>query len=371
MNLKPLKKIYKKFISFHESRYIEDVRSWFGVENLKISDDKIRSFYNIFYRPTFVEFWSDVKKVSFLENSLDYLKYVSQDNWDLENYIEFFTQEGLAKIKNGKFVLDEEINTFLLRPIEKKEILLKIKKIFGKFKKDESTFKLIERISNKKFNFKPNFDQLPITVSSAANIIEKICWYYPFYSGFLFVGDDDFVSVFISRIIENFTPFVIDVDDELIKTIEDIDEKIKLHRIDVRSEKKIKEKVMGFLTNPPYTEMGIEQFTKFGLNQFEDEGGFSFIVFGNQIVGNELLLIEKFFLQNNLKILEIAKSKIHYKFTIMHPEDKVILERFLDFFNEKQVRNSYMLTADIYVLSYLPWKIKRMKIRNQKMYSYI
>ena len=371
MNFKLLKKIYKKFLTFHESRFAKDVRSWLGVRELKISDEKIKSFYNTFYRSTFVEFWSEVKILSFLENTLEYMKHKPEDIWEFENYVEFFTQEDLAKVINGRFILNEEINTFLLRPMKKKEILLEIKKTFGKFKKNEPTFKLIEKISNKKCHFKPKFDQLPITISSAANIIEKISWYYPFYSGFLFVGDDDFVSIFMSRVIENFTPFVIDIDDELINTINDIDEKIKTYRIDVRTEKKIKEKVMGFLTNPPYTEMGVEQFTKFGINQFGEDGGFSFIIFGDESIGNRLLLIEKFFLQNNLKILEIAKSKVHYRFMVMHPEDRVVFERLSNFFNEKQIKNSNMLTADIYVLSYLPWKIKRMRVKNQKMYSYI
>ena len=368
--MKELIRLYKKFNRYYGENFSEDVKSWLGVSELKLSNRIIKKVYRTFYRHTFIEFCKYVRDLVYSKNPFNFIKETNKENWDLWYYLSFLKSEGLIKIKNNQVVPEESLKQKFVRRYSEREVLIKLKKI-GKIDEKQPTFKLIKKLSKHKFRFKPKLDQLPISIESAANLIATIFKYYPLYDNFLFVGDDDFISLLIIAVEPKFSPVVSDLDEEILKTIQDIDERIKTVKRDFSKRRKIEGKFLGFCTNPPYTEDGIETFVKFGMMHFDELGGRIFLEFGNESIGRRLLFLQQFFTKNNLEITEVIKGKINYPFMVMHPEDKIIYDKLSRFFDKEKIKNNYMLGADIYVLTYIPWCVKRIKLKGKKIYSYI
>ena len=369
--MKELIRLYKKFNRYYADNFSKDVRSWLGVSELSLSSKKIKRIYRTFYRDTFVEFSQFVRDLIYSKTPFDFIKETNKESWDLWYYLSFLKSQDLVSIKNGKVIADKSLKEKFIPRYSSKEILAKLRKKFGRFDPIFPTLTLIKRISNQQFTFKPKLDQLPISIESAVNLIETIFRYYPFPNGFLFVGDDDFISL-LSMIIEpRFSPIVSDLDEDILSVINRINQKIKTVKRDFTKRKKVKGKILGFCTNPPYTEDGVKSFVKFGLIHFTALGGRGFLEFGNESIGRRLLFLQQFFTRNNLEVTEIIKGKINYPFMLMHPEDEIVYKKLAKLFDKKTIKNNYMLGADIYVLTYIPWHVKRIELKGKKIYSYI
>ena len=326
---------------------------------------------NIFYRHTFIEFYNNVRDIIYLRNPFNFIKETNKESWDLWYYISFLATNDLISIKENRIKADEELENILVPRYSEEYVL---KKIVEKVEIDDlhrPTSSLIEKLAEERFEFKPYLDQLPISIESAVTLISTIFRYYPFYDKFLFLGDDDFISILIKIVEPRFKPIVIDLDERILEIIKSIDEDIEVARRDFRKKKKLDKEILGFCTNPPYNEKGIKTFLRYGLLNLDSLGGRIFLEFGDEAIGRKQLLLQKFFTRNNLEITDLVKGKINYPFMLMHPEDHVIHEMLMKFFDKELIESSYMIGADIYVLTYIPWKVRSLGVRGSKIYTYL
>ncbi len=366
-----LKNLYFEFLKFQEKKFIEDRKFWFGVREMKLKEKEIKKIFLNYERDSFLEFCKKVKDIIFAKDPLrESLSKWSVDNWLSYYYFKFLKDKKIVDFKkNGKvFLLKKEIKNFLPRPKTEREIKKKIEK--------KLKIKLaLNAPSNYLFKtkIKPKYDQFPISTSSVLFLVSKILEYLPLYAKFLFVGDDDLVSVYLSLADENFKAKVIDIDEALLKKIREVAKrfnlKIETERVNLFQEKRLKEKFVGFLTSPVYTFEGTKAFFNFGVDQLGKDGGFCFLNLADEAIGNRYLFLEEFFARKNLKILEVIKGKIHYPWQILHSEEKIILERYRQLFSEKVVEKSPIISSSLWVFSFVPFKVARPQ--KQPFYAYL
>lgn len=366
-----LKNLYFQFLEFQEKKFIEDRKFWFGVREIKLKEREIRKFFLNYEKESFLEFCKKIKDVIFAKETLkETLLKWSVDNWLPYYYFRFLKDKKIVDFKkNGKlFLVKKEIKDFLPKPKKEEEIKRKIEKRLKMKLKAETPSNSIF-----KTKIKAKYDQLPISVSSAIFLASKILEYLPLYRTFLFVGDDDLVSVYLALADENFKARVIDIDEDLLKKIREIAKKFNLkietERIDVFKKKKLKENFVGFLTSPVYTFEGTKAFFNFGINQLSPDGGFCFLNLADEAIGNRYLFLEEFFAQKNLKILEVIKGKIHYPWQLLHPEEKIILERYQKLFSKKVVEENPIISSSLWIFSFVPFKVPKPK--KQPFYAYL
>jgi predicted methyltransferase len=368
--MEKLKSLYKKFLNYRANLFSKDLRFWFGVENLKVTQREIKKIVKEYYKDTFLDFLRRIRDIIFSQNPLFLIKNWSEDQWLLFYYISFLERERIIKIeKSGKIKL------------LKKEFL----EIFPKKRKEEEIKEIVERKLKIKLNpeafsnspFKTEilaqYDQFPISVSSAIFIVKKILDYLPLNRKFLFVGDDDFISVYLSLAEPKIESLVLDIDEKLLGKIQEISRKfhlkIETKKVDISKVKKLNERFIGFCTNPVYTFEGIKTFLDFGVNQLGEDGGFVFLSLSDEAIGNRILFLEEFFVKKKLKVEEVIKEKVYYPFALVHPEDKILFERWRKFFNESLIKKSPMIGASLWIFEYIPFKIKRPK--KQLFYAYL
>lgn len=382
MNYEKLEKIYEDFCEYQKERYVRESKNWFGAKNIKLSEKQRRNMFEMYYRYTFVEFWGYVRKIIYArKNVFDIVEKSDIELWDLSSILHFLSNDKIIKVRsNGKVVLlDKELKKYLTPLLTKEEI----EKILSKkLKMRLSTIKkkpvsvITKLILKKEFSYNAEYDQMPLSIESAVTIVERIVNKYPFYDGFLFVGDDDLISIMISLVIPGFSSIVIDIDENLLDNISELSKriraKIKTLQIDIKSGKKVSDNIMGFLANPPYTTKGVILFSKFGINHFGKRGGYAFIVFGDESIGTKKLFIQEFFTKNNLIYEEIVNEKIGYPYNKLHKEDVENLELIERLGVSKSViKSSYQLGAYLHILKYIPWKVKYIEPKGMKIYSYI
>lgn len=368
---KKLKKTYDKFLKFHKKAFIENAKFWLGVEELKLKNSVLERIYENYEKNSFLAFLKRLKDIIYSENVFDYVLIHSTEQWPLYNYLYFFKKEGWITIKrNGKvLLLEKKLLDIIPPPVSKEEAQKKIEK------KIRRKLDLIQPTTNLfKTRIVPQYDQMPISISSALFLVEKISEYLPLNKKFLFVGDDDLVSVFLGLSNPQIESVVVDIDEELLKNIEEIAKKfqlkIKTKKVDIQKQKSLGEKYIGFLANPAYNFEGVKQFTSFGTSLLGREGGYVFLEIGDESIGNRFLFLEDFFTKKKLITKEVLKKKIFYPWISLHKEDEVILERMQSFFDKKVIERNPKLGASLYVFEYLPFQVKKVKIK-ESMYSYI
>lgn len=364
--MRDLLRLYKKFNKFCCEEFSEDVESWLGVSELELSKETIEKIYNTFHKESFIQFCTNVRDLLYAKNPFEFITSNATEIWDFWCYLSFLVSEGLAEIKNRRIVADEALKEKFIPRYSEKEILYKLYRKFGKVDLTLPTTQLVK----KDFKLKPKLDQLPISIESAVSLIAAIFKYYPLPHGFLFVGDDDFISVISSAIEPKFLPMVADLDEDVLQVAKEKNEKILTFRTNFEKKKSIGKKILGFCTNPPYTEKGVKTFLTFGMLNFGKLGGRVFLQLGDEAIGRKLLLLQEFFVKNNLEVTEIARGKIRYPFMMIHEESRIVFKRLLKFFDEEAIKKNYMLGADLYVLTYIPWQVKHIKTKS-KLYSYI
>jgi len=361
---KMFKTTHKKFLDYYFNEHIKDVKSWLGVPELNISEKLIRKFTKMYYSFTFVEFWNKVRLFISLKKPMKIFEIDETiDTWFVWYVLSFLENENLIKIKDGKVVDNADLKKYFIPILPEREIIKKLKK--------PKLNQPIYKIFGKKFNFKPKLDQLPISIGSAVKVISRITRYYPFYDGFLFLGDDDFLSLLLSKVIPEMKLTAADYDAEVLDLIKRNNENIKTVRVDFRKKKKIKGEFFGFITNPPYTEEGAKTFLDFGINQLSEFGGRVFLEIGDEAILHRRINLMKFFAKKNLEIIELNRGIIKYPKMMIHGEDKIVDEKMKKMLGPKHLGKSFMLTADLYVMNLVPWKILEIKKPKNIIYSYI
>jgi len=215
---------------------------------------------------------------------------------------------------------------------------------------------------------------MPISQGSAIFVAKKILENIPLNKKFLFVGDDDFISVVLGIADPKIESLVIDADEQLLECIDVLAKKfnlkIKTRKVDIRKTKTLGEKFVGFLTNPIYTEPGVREFVKYGVNQLGKDGGSVFLEVGDEDIGNRFLFLQDFFNKSNLKIEELILNKISYPYIELYKEDKEILGRLSRMMDKRTIESSPKLAASLYVFTYLPSRPQKVKFK-KPIYAYI
>jgi len=378
-----LRALYKKFLDFGESYFILDAQKYStSLEELKLSKRTLKKFYKNFYRVSFLTFLYNVKTTIYSKNVFDFIVKTSLEDWDLWRYLKFLEKEKIIKIKkNGEVsIFKKELLKIIPKPRSEKEIKEKLeKKLELKIKEEDLIVNLFKR--NQDFKVKAKWDQMPISQGSAIFVVKKLLDYLPLNGKFLFVGDDDFISVILAITDPNVESLVIDADEQLLSCIDFLAKKFNLkietRKADIRKQKflvphqgKSSTGFIGFLTNPVYTEVGIKQFVRFGKNQLGKDGGFGFLEVGDESIGNRFLFLQNFFSENNLIIKELITNKIYYPYIELYREDKEILRRLSLMIDKEVIKKSPKLGASLYVFDYLPEKTKRVKFK-KPIYAYL
>lgn len=371
-----LKNLYNKFLKIDKADFILDAKKFStSLKKLNIKEKTIEDFYENYYKIPFLNFLQRVKSIVYSKNALDYIKKNSSEDWDLWSYIRLVQEEKIAQIrKDGRiFNIKEEILKNIPKPQSEKEIKEKIeKKLKIKIRENDFVISLFRKF--KTFKVKRKWDQMPISQESAVFVIKKILDYIPLNKKFLFVGDDDFISVLLSLVDPSIESVVVDTDKKLLDCINSLalkfNLKIKTKKIDLRKQKKLGERFIGFLVNPIYTENGVKEFVKFGKNQLLKDGGMVFLEVGDESIGARFLSLQEFFTKNNLIMKELITEKIYYPYIMLYEEDKEILKRFSSVIDKKTVKAFPKLAASLYVFQYLPKKPRKIKSK-QPIYAYL
>ncbi len=366
------KKIYKKFLTYEKNRFFNDSDSWLGVsKTTKKTKEKI---YNNYYKVSYYRFLSNVKNLVFPLNPFDFIEKGFGDSWKFEVYVSFLKKEGLINVLNNEIIIkNKEFFNNIPKLQTEQEVKKKIEKKTGKeINENKKTLSFINQF--KEFSPKEKWDQMPISQSSAIFSIKKILDYIPLNKKFLFIGDDDFLSVFLSLADENIECLVVDVDKNLIDSINFLslkfNLKIETRLIDTRKKIKLKEEITGFWCNPPYTEKGIKTFVEYGTKQFKEEGGNVFIAVGFENIGNRILFLQSYFNKKNLALSEAIVGKIFYPYINLYKEDKQVLKKMEKYFSSKKIEKNSCLGASLLIFNYIPFKVKRVKASNS-IYSYL
>ncbi len=373
---KYFKGLYIRFLKSQKARFIEDSKKHStSLKDLKFSDKILGEFYDNYYKPTFFEFLYDVKTIIYSDNAFEFITKQALEDWDLHPYLKLLIDEKIIKVsKNGKVtLLKKEIEKFIPKPQTAKQIKAAVEKKLGiKAKDKQAVINLFKKFD--RFKVKAKWDQMPISAESAFFVAEKILAKIPFNKKFLLVGDDDFISVILTLVDPNIECLAIDIDAQLLECIDILAKKFKLKiktkKVDLSKKKDLKENFVGFLANPVYTETGVKEFVKFGVNQLSKDGGLVFLEIGDEAIGNRFLFLQEFFSENNLVINELILGKVYYPHIMLYKEDKEILKRLSTLIDEKVIRNSSKLGASLYIMNYLPKRPKRVKFK-KPFYAYL
>lgn len=353
-----LKKLYRHFLVFKKKHFFKDSFCQLGVEKLQPTKKDLSFFFDNYYKISFLEFLCDLKFIIFSKNVFDFILKKGSDNWDLWYYLEFLTKNKIIKVKNNgtPTLLEKEILNFLPKPKDEEEIKYSIeKKLKTKIKEKEPINFLFGR---KKIN--AALDQLPISQGSAIFLVKKILERVPLFENFLFVGDDDLISLVLTIVEPKIHCLVADLDDELLSFIFNFSQKFKLkievEKRNILKKEKIKKYFVGFLTNPAYTEEGIKKFLDFGIYQLNQDGGVIFLEMGDEAIGNRLLFLQDFFAEKQLLLREAVLGKIYYPQILIHEEDRIISKRIKKI---TKANKEPRLGVTLFIFDFLPFPVKK------------
>ena len=377
MTEKYLRNLYKKWLKFSKHIFFIDRKKYStSFKKLTISQKEVEKFYDNYYRVPFFIFLSHIKSIIYSKTVFDFILNNASEDWKLWPYLRFLEKEKIIKVKKSGTVslIKKELANVLPKPQTEKEIKEKIeKKLKVKVKKRDFVVDLFKKFQA--FKVKSGFDQMPISQGSAIFVVRKILEKMPFNNSFLFIGDDDFISVILTLVSPKIECLVVDIDDQLLNCINSLASqfnlKIKTKKIDLTKNKKpvLGGKFTGFLTNPVYT-LGAREFIEFGKRQLGKDGGFGFLEMGDEAMGNRFLFLQDFFTKNNLIIEEIIPGKIYYPFISLYKEDEEILRRMSTMIEKKTVKKSPRLGASLYIFKYVPFKLEKLSLKGN-IYAYL
>jgi len=366
-----LKNLYKKFLDFEKKNYLKDIKNFLGVKELKLSQKEFSLVYDNYQKSSFLSFLKRTKDLVFSKDVFDFiLKNITED-WDFYKHLYFLKKENLIGFKRERLFLKKpEVFSLIPRPKSEEEIIRIIEK------KTKKKIRKKEKVSDFFFSFKVKgqWDQMPISQESAVFVVKKILDYLPLNKKFLFIGDDDFISLFLSLVDPSIESMVVDIDEDLLEKIRNFSEKFNLkietRKVDLLKTKNLGESFVGFLINPVYTLEGVQKFMSFGLSHFSLDGGYVFLELGDEAIGNRFLFFQDFFTKKNLILRELILKKVYYPQISLHKEDKIIERRMKKLFSQKTLEKKPKLGAGFFVFEYLPFPLKKIKIK-KKFYSYL
>jgi hypothetical protein len=361
-----LRSLYKDYIRFEKREFTKDVRYWLEIE---LPDKVIKKVYDVYYRPTFVEFVNFLKFVFFGKNVFTFLQRSDGNLWDLWYMLKFLVDANIILLKGNKTkVLRKDLLQTVVKPITRKEIVSKLREKI-RVRMPLPVYSLFKGVTP--FKWKWKYDQLPISTASAITLVERILENLPLHERFLFIGDDDFISILLGIVNPQIIMTVIDIDAQLLKCIDELAStfglQIKTKLKDVEKDK-LRGKNLGFLANPPYTIEGVKAFLRFGTATFGKDGGRALLVVGDEAIGTRALWLQKIFATNNLIIHELLPGCVSYPFRISYPEDKIVTQRLRKM--GVPLKRKPRIFASLYVLDYIPWQAERIRFK-AKLYSYI
>lgn len=336
----------------------------------KLKRKELLNVFQQYEKDSYLTFLVKLKTFLYSKNPFDYILNFSTSRYDFFLYLQFLIKEKIIfPREDGKInILKKEILEKIPPPLPFKEIKRRIER--------KLKIKLnLKEPANSPFKRKSvlEFDQLPISISSAFFLVEKILQYLPLYKKFLFVGDDDFISLYLCLANPKVEVLVVDIDTGLLEKINEVSKryrlKIKTRELNIEKGEKIKDYFVGALLNPPYNFEGAKKFVDFTTNQFSHDGGVLFLVLGDESIGNRFLFLEKFFNEKNLICWTKIIGKIFYPQNLETEEERIIENNLISYFSKKTIKRNPMMGASLYVFEYIPFKIHPPK--KQSIYTYL
>lgn len=366
-----LNELHRKFLDFHKSLFIKNANVWVGTENLKLNEREVEEIFENYEKSSLTDFSQRVKDILYSENTFQFVVSQATEQWKLYIYLEFLREENIISIsKEGNIkLLKQELLNFLPKPLSFEEIKEQIESRIGqKLELSKPTSYLFNT------EIRAEYDQMPVSLSSALLIVEKILRYIPFYEKFLFIGDDDLISLLLCLSHPKMECKVVDIDKKLLNTIREISEKfnLKIHtqETDIRKNNNLEEDFAGFFTNPSYNFAGIKEFVEFGVSRLGEKGGIALLGMGDEAIGNRSLFLEKFFAEKNLNLKEMINGKIFFPWISLHEEDKFVFEKMNKLFEKDFIENSPKLGANLWIFNYIPYQIRKVKAK-ESIYEYL
>ena len=365
--------LYRRFLSFEEDKILEYIT--LSNPHLKLTRRNFKNIYNSYYRPSFYSFLKNIRHVIY-SSSLFEPVVKEGKGWEwLLNYIEFLVKEGIATIdgEGRGIILRNESLRSLLPPFYSEQDIQGIVENRTGRPVDKG---LVSDLFNDIYRFspRPGFDQGPISQESALFVVKKILDEIPARGNFLFIGDDDFLSVLINMIDPEIKPVVVDIDKSLLQGIDAICERYNLSvttiKGDIRKESVQGFRFMGFHVHPPYIEGAIKKFIDYGLKHLSVDGGIVSLIVGDLAIGNRYLHLQKYFSWRQLLLREYVKGKIYYPCKALYREEEVTRERFSVYFHKDVIDNGYVLGAGYYLFDYIPFKVERIRT-GKALYQYL
>ena len=364
-----LKNLYQRFLAFEKDAIVHDSRQHStSLKELEIPLPIIEAYYESYYKTTYLDFLNSVKRIIYAEKVYDFILKKVQDDWKLNRFLSFLKEEGIIKItRTGRpVVVNRQILKSIPAPQTEEQIIKKIETALKvNITAGEPVLNLLK--AHQHFSVKAGWDQMPISQDSAMFVVKKILEEIPLNRKFLFVGDDDFISILLSLADPTIESLVVDADEQLLECIDSLAKKfdlsIETRKMDLMKARRIGETFIGFLTNPMYTSEGIKKFISFGLRQLGEDGGIVFLEMGDEAIRNRLLDLQRFFAARNLITTDIITGKISYPHIMLYEEDREIFNRLAAIMDKKVIRTSPKLGAAFYIFRYLPFKPEPVKYK--------
>jgi hypothetical protein len=357
-----LKDLYQRFLVFEKASMVFDwTHNSTSLKKTRIPTSVIKACYDNYYRPSCLDFIRHVKRFVYADSVFEFITGNIQDQWKLHRYLRFLEKEDVIRVTAGgrARVRDKALLNVIPAPQTADRIIGVLeRKLRVSFQAKASVLDLFK--NRQSFSVKAEWDQLPISQSSAVTVVEKILAEIPLNRKFLFVGDDDFISLLLSLADPTIESLVVDADPHLLRCIDTLaaafNLKIQTRKMNLMRAVRLGEPFIGFLANPIYTAPGIKKFVSFGLKQLGEDGGVVFLEMGDEAIRNRLLDLQRFFAARRLITTEIVNGKIFYPHLMLYPEDREIFDRLAAMMDKKAIRRSPQLGAALYVFRYLPFK---------------
>jgi len=266
--------------------------NWIG--NKKLPKSELKDIFISFELDTFFKFLDKIRTLYFASNVFELIKKYNDDIWSGYELVSFLLDKGIVRIKNKKLVFEKNFNSFFIKPLNEKEVLKKLKSLIN-YKLDLNKPLLYNFNPSSKFKWKAKYDQIPITTKSAIKIISKISYYFPAKLKFIFVGDDDFLSIPLKMILDIPT-FSLDKDKNLLSEVEKLSKKFNLDIHTIEADVRMRKDLGGFYgcyINPPYNISGSKTFLEFSSRLLTNEGGMVFMVLGDDALGKRYIHLQK------------------------------------------------------------------------------
>ena len=371
--LRSLRSMYGRYNTFAENQYVADAHTFFNFSREKTDNATLRNAVRAYKLIPFFDFLRTVKHIAYAKNIFDLIPQI-QCLYKTLLFVEFLVKEGVIKVSRDGAItfLKKEWLPLFPMPKTEKEVRQAIETKLGiRIKENAPITDLFKKAG---FSVTTAFDQAPISQGSAVFVVHKILANIPLTDTFLFVGDDDFISIMLGLADPSVSSVVIDADKGLLEALDSVAEehslRIRTELIDVRKLEQAKGTFTGFLCNPPYTEKGAEAFLKYGLRHLGKDGGFAFLELGNDAIDNRFLFLQKTFTRNGLLMEQAVREKITYPHLGTYEDYEFTNKRLAAFVDAAVVASQPELAATLYVFNYVPEPMKRIKT-GQSIYAYL